>query len=75
MRRLDLGPIEQIAGQEEHIGAVVDGGPHNGFEGSRQIRVRQAAVKPPAAQMDIGGVIDLHERRRPWLHPAPFARN
>src|SRR4030095_8194576 len=68
VRRLDLRPIKKVAGEQEHIRLVIDCSPRDVLERVRQVGLGQTAVKTPATEMDVGGVIDLHGRRTAWFH-------
>jgi len=60
MRGLDLRPIEQVTRQEKHVRSFPDRSLRDVGERLSEIRLRQPAIQPPAAEVDIGAVNDFH---------------
>lgn len=60
MRRLHLRAVEQIPGQQKHVGLIADGFLRDETKCLYDILVRQPAIQPPPSQMNVSGVENFH---------------
>src|SRR5262252_3748679 len=64
MRRLDCRPVKQIACDQDNIGICLNRLICDKTKGCSQIRVRQSAVQPSTAKMNVGKMEHFHNSPR-----------